>query len=360
LVAVEPGTGAVRALVGGTSYDNSQFNRAVQALRQPGSTFKPFVYLAAFTRGYIPSSTVEDAPVNFGGYRPQNYDMRYHGMVSFEQALAFSYNVPAVKVADMVGIDQVITTARLAGITSPLPPELSVALGSAEVTPLELTGAYATLAADGAYAEPHLISRVEDQKGQLIEQTQTRGTMVFPAEAVGALHRCLAGVVNYGTGGGARIGRPAAGKTGTTSENRDTWFAGYTPNLACVVWLGNDDNSRLAKSATGGQLAAPLWARFMRKAHARLPVEELKGAVEAAPDELASATEVASEAPLVAPSPEPTAPPSLEPSPLILEGTPLTDPVPDESASFSMPGDPSAAPSESSNVTSPEPVTSPG
>lgn len=351
LVAVEPGTGAVRALVGGTSYDSSQFNRAVQALRQPGSTFKPFVYLAAFSQGYLPGSTLEDAAVNFGGYRPQNYDMRYHGTVTFEKALAFSYNVPAVKVADMIGIDQVINTARLAGITSPLPAELSVALGSAEVTPLELAGAYATLGADGAYAEPHMIARVEDQKGQLIEQTQTRGTVVFAPEAVSALHRCLVGVVDYGTGAGAKIGRPAAGKTGTTSENRDTWFAGYTPDLACVVWLGNDDNSRLAKSATGGQLAAPLWARFMRKAHARLPVRGLTGAYGPAPDEAASGTPVATETTSPEPPVEPTAAPSEEPSPLTLEGAPLNEPLPEAPASVSPPEEPTppvptAAPSE--------------
>lgn len=339
LVAIEPGTGAVRALVGGTSYDSSQFNRAVQALRQPGSTFKPFVYLAAFNQGYLPSSTVEDAPVNFGGYRPQNYDLRYHGAVTYEKALAYSYNVPAVKIAEMIGIDQVINTARLAGITSPLRPELSVALGSAEVTPLELAGAYATLGADGAYAEPHLISKVEDQNGRVIERTQTRGTAVFTTDSVRYLHRCLVGVVDYGTGAGAKLGRPAAGKTGTTSENRDTWFAGYTPDLACVVWLGNDDNSRLARSATGGQLAAPLWARFMSKAHARLPVRELPGAYAADPDEVASNSRIASEAISPEPTIEPTDTPSSEPTPLTLQGAPLNDPVPEVPATLEFPPD---------------------
>lgn len=276
MVAIEPGTGAVRALVGGTSYDASQFNRATQAKRQPGSTFKPFVYLAAFAKGQSPGSSVADAPVDFGGYKPLNYDHRFHGVVSYERALAFSYNVPAVRVADSLGIDEVIRMAHTLGIQSGMPPELSVALGSAEVTPLELATAYATIAADGVYAEPHVISRVEDPNGQLIDQFPVTAAPVVPDSAVWALHKCLSAVVTYGTGAAANIGRPAGGKTGTTSENRDTWFAGYTPDLACVVWLGNDDNSRLASSATGGQLAAPLWARFMRTAHLNLPVRALR------------------------------------------------------------------------------------
>jgi 1A family penicillin-binding protein len=339
LVAVEPGTGAVRALVGGTSYDASQFNRAVQAHRQPGSTFKPFVYLTAFIKGFGPASVVEDAPTSFDGYKPQNYDHRYRGAVTYERALAFSYNIPAVRVAYQVGIDEVIKTARLAGITSPLPPELSVALGSAEVTPLELAGAYATLAADGTYAEPHLISRVEDQTGQLVEQTVTSGASVFPAAAVAALHRCLAGVVTYGTGAGANIGRPAGGKTGTTSENRDTWFAGYTPDLACVVWLGNDDNSRLGRTATGGQLAAPLWSRFMRAAHRGLPVRGLALAAGADPIATASASadpagSLPVEPALATPTPAAT---QEQPEAPVLQGSPLAEPLPTQEPALATP-----------------------
>ncbi|MEB3196635.1 MAG: PBP1A family penicillin-binding protein [Candidatus Sericytochromatia bacterium] len=362
LVAVEPGTGAIRALVGGTSYDASQFNRAVQALRQPGSTFKPFVYLTAFSKGYLPGSTVEDSPANFGGYRPQNYDHRFRGTVTFAQALAFSYNVPAVRVADMVGIQEVINTARLAGITSNMPPELSVALGSAEVTPLELAGAYATLGANGAYAEPHLIDRVEDQSGQLIEQTQARGTSVFADTAVAALHRCLSGVINFGTGAAAQFGRPAAGKTGTTSENRDTWFAGYTPDMACVVWLGNDDNSRLGGKATGGQLAAPLWSRFMRAAHRGLPVRGLPGANDPALDPNASAT-LDPQASLSLPTePAPVAPPSASGPPLqpALEGSPLAEPLPETEWSTPEPLPPSPPqpePTAVETVVPPAPAT---
>jgi 1A family penicillin-binding protein len=275
LVAIEPGTGAVRVLVGGTDFGTSQFNRATQAHRQPGSTFKPFVYLTAFSQGYGPYTTINDAPVSYGAYAPQNYDHRFHGQVTFERALAFSYNIPAVKVANTIGMGNVIQLAHAAGIKSTLPENLSVALGSAEVTPLELTAAYATFGADGVYAEPHLITRVEDKNGNIIDQFPVSAKPVVDAGAVSSLHRCLSGVVTYGSGAAANFGRPAGGKTGTTSENRDTWFAGYTPDLAAVVWLGNDDNSRLASSATGGQLAAPLWRQFMQTAHSGLPVRAL-------------------------------------------------------------------------------------
>jgi membrane peptidoglycan carboxypeptidase len=288
LVAIEPGTGAVRVLVGGTDFGASQFNRATQAHRQPGSTFKPFVYLTAFSQGYGPYTTINDSAVSFGNYAPQNYDHRYHGTVTFERALAFSYNIPAVKVANTIGMGNVIQMAHAAGIKSTLPENLSVALGSAEVTPLELTAAYATLAADGVYAEPYLITRVEDRNGNIIDQFPVSAKPVVDPGAVYSLHRCLSGVVTYGTGAAANFGRPAGGKTGTTSENRDTWFAGYTPDLAAVIWLGNDDNSRLSASATGGGLAAPLWRQFMSTAHAGLPVRPL---IKVAPVEQAPTTD---------------------------------------------------------------------
>lgn len=334
LVAIEPGTGAVRALVGGTSFDASQFNRATQARRQPGSTFKPFVYLTAFTKGHAPGSTVSDSPADFNGYKPLNYDHRFHGVVTYERALAFSYNVPAVRVADAMGIDEVIRMAHALGIQSPMPAELAVALGAAEVTPLELASAYATIAADGVFAEPHVITRVEDPNGQLVDQFPTNAAPVVPDQAVWALHKCLTGVVTYGTGAAANIGRPAGGKTGTTSENRDTWFAGYTPDLATVVWLGNDDNSRLASSATGGQLAAPLWARFMRAAHLDMPVRELRtyvgGGTDTLGDDDASAAPDASGAiadPTATGEVLPSGDPGVEITPAP-EGSPLDEPLP--------------------------------
>ena len=336
LVAIEPGTGAVRALVGGTSYDASQFNRATQAKRQPGSTFKPFVYLSAFAQGQSPATSVSDSPADFNGYRPLNYDHRFHGMVTYEKALAFSYNVPAVRVAEAVGIDEVIRMAHTLGIQSAMPAELAVALGAAEVTPLELATAYATLGADGVYAEPHVINRVEDQSGQLIDQFPVTAAPVVPDTAVWALHKCLTGVVTYGTGVAAAIGRAAGGKTGTTSENRDTWFAGYTPDLACVVWLGNDDNSRLASSATGGQLAAPLWARFMRTAHLTLPVRPLRtfsggtaGTLGGGEGASADPAATDAEAPVTDPSATPGAEdPDALVSPDVYLGEPLDEPLP--------------------------------
>ncbi|MDB5101382.1 MAG: penicillin-binding protein family [Cyanobacteria bacterium RYN_339] len=334
LVAIEPGTGAVRALVGGTNYDKSPFNRAVQAHRQPGSTFKPFVYLTAFTKGYGPYTTVADVPTNFGRYAPQNYDRTFRGVITFERAVASSVNVAAVKVANMVGIENVIKTAQACGIKSPLEPNLSLALGSAEVTPLELASAYATLGASGAYAEPHFVTRVEDHNGNLIDQFPVATQAAVPEEAVWALNTCLKAVVNYGSGTAANFGRPCAGKTGTTSDARDTWFAGYTPDLACVIWLGNDDNSKLAPSATGGALAAPLWAQFMKVAHAGLPVRDLKTSGSGVGSHLSSGQEsgTGGKTP-VNPDASPDAPtesasPALPvPSADGLEGHPLDEPI---------------------------------
>jgi membrane peptidoglycan carboxypeptidase len=346
LVAVEPGTGAVRALVGGTNYDASPFNRAVQAHRQPGSTFKPFVYLTAFTKGYGPYTTVADVPTNFGRYAPQNYDRTFRGVITFERAVASSVNVAAVKVANMVGIENVIKTAQACGIKSPLEPNLSLALGSAEVTPLELASAYATLGASGAYAEPHFVTRVEDHNGNLIDQFPVTTQAAVPEEAVRALNTCLKAVVNYGSGTAANFGRPCAGKTGTTSDARDTWFAGYTPDLACVIWLGNDDNSKLAPSATGGALAAPLWAQFMKVAHAGLPVRDLKTSGSGVGSHLSSGQETGSAKSSANPEdgaspevPSESATPALPvPSADGLEGRPLDEPIQLEPSPDENPG----------------------
>ncbi|HEY9722584.1 MAG TPA: PBP1A family penicillin-binding protein [Oscillatoriaceae cyanobacterium] len=328
LVAIEPGTGAVRALVGGTSYSESQFNRATQAHRQPGSTFKPFVYLTAFMQGYTPFSTVIDAPVRFGNYAPVNDERTFQGKVTFLKALTQSLNVPTVKVADQIGIDNVIRTAHAAGIKSDLPENLSVALGSAEVTPLELASAYATFAADGLYVEPHLIDRVEDKDGHVLEQFTPSTTKIADPVSVAELDECLQNVIYHGTGTAAWFGRPAAGKTGTTSGNRDTWFAGYTPDLACVVWLGNDDDSRLSPAAYGGVLAAPLWSRFMGFAHEGVPVHNLiKIALPSAPDATDSAepaSDTATSTAATDAAPVASAPANA------LQGQPLQEPLPSD------------------------------
>lgn len=323
LVAVEPGTGAVRALVGGVSYDQSPFNRAIQAHRQPGSTFKPFVYLTAFAKGYRTSQSIVDEPVRYGGYAPQNYDRRFHGAVSLERAVAFSYNIPAVKLGEALGMAAVVKMAHDLGIDSPMPEELAVTLGAAEVAPIELATAYATLGAEGLATRASLVERVTDGEGNEIERAAGGSVQVVAQSAVHALNRCLMAVINYGSGASARLDRPAAGKTGTTSDNRDTWFAGYTPDLACVVWLGNDDNSRLGGAFTGGVLAAPIWSRFMLAAHRGLPVRALptgEGGPGVALEEGASAEAAASaqvdvEASVEAPPGTPTELPSvLEPS----------------------------------------------
>lgn len=333
LVAIEPGTGAVRALVGGTNYSESQFNRAVQARRQPGSTFKPFVYLTAFMQGYTPFSTVMDAPVHFGSYAPVNDEHTFQGKVTFLKALTESLNVPTVKIANELGIQNVIRTAHEAGVKSPLPENLSVALGSAEVTPMELASAYATFAADGLYVEPHLIDRVEDKDGHVLEQFTPSPTKMSDPVSVAELDECLQNVIYHGTGTAAYFGRPAAGKTGTTTGNRDTWFAGYTPDLACVVWMGNDDDSRLSPAAYGGTLAAPLWGRFMAFAHEGVPIHNLiKVALPSEPD----ATDSAEPASGTASGTASSAAAATEAAPVAsapanaLHGQPLQEPLPSD------------------------------
>ncbi|MFP5502411.1 MAG: transglycosylase domain-containing protein [Candidatus Sericytochromatia bacterium] len=334
LVAVEPGTGAVLALVGGTNYDASQFNRATQAKRQPGSTFKPFVFLTAFQDGFDPAMPIQDEATTFGKYKPQNYDRRFRGEVTLEQALALSLNVPTVKVANTVGIDRVIQLAHRVGVKSEIAANLAVALGAAEVTPLELAAAYATFGAGGEYVEPLLVTRVEDSHGNLIDQFPITRHTAVDANAVAKLNQCLNAAIVRGTGGAANFGRPAAGKTGTTSENRDTWFAGYTPDLATVVWLGNDDNARLSRYATGGGLAAPLWRKFMVAAHQAKPVRPLpmpqRQAETPATGELplSGATGEATGLVEVAPEPTPTPEPVLEIGGEFFEGEPLPEPLP--------------------------------
>lgn len=281
LVAVDPRTHFVKAMVGGVDYNKSQYNRAIQALRQPGSAFKPFVYYAAFASGnYTPDSTVMDTPVSYpdgdGYYTPQNYDGGFYGAMSIRQALAQSRNIPAIRLGQEVGINRVIEVSRTLGIKSPMEPVTSLPLGSVDLTPYEMAGAYATFASGGWHSETTTIVQVTDSKGNVLLDNTPRPQLVLDPWAVAALNSTLQDVINRGTATSARIGRPAAGKTGTTSSERDIWFVGYVPQLSVAVWVGNDDYSPLGTGATGGGYVAPVWRNFMNRALDGVPVEYFK------------------------------------------------------------------------------------
>lgn len=276
LVAIDPRSGYVKTLVGGINYAESQFNRAFQAQRQVGSTFKPFVYLTAFENGKTLYDTVKDEPTSFGGYRPRNWDRRFHGDVTLLQALTMSMNVPTVKLAHMEGIYRVIQTAQKAGVKSPIAADLTSALGSSEMSLLELTGAYSTFANDGILVKPTVIARIVDHSGRVIYDHARSQERAFSTLSVRQLTTALKNVVAAGTGSRAQIGRPAAGKTGTTDQAYDTWFVGYVPQLVAGVWAGNDNPS--ATRGGGGTTCAPIWQKFMAYATRGLPVQDFPGA----------------------------------------------------------------------------------
>jgi 1A family penicillin-binding protein len=278
LVAVDPRTHFVKALVGGVGYDKSQFNRAIQSRRQPGSSFKPFVYYTAFASGkYTPYSTIDDSPITYrvpsGYYTPKNYGGSFSGLMSLRTALIQSANIPAVKLGKAVGLDKVIEICRSLGIKSPLEPVISLPLGSIGVTPLEMAGAYATFASNGWHSDPTIIVQVADSKGNLLLDNRPKPKLILNPWATASLSSVLTGVIAEGTGKSASIGRPAAGKTGTTSSERDVWFVGYVPQLATAVWIGNDNYQSLGRGVTGGSYAAPIWRSFMLKALAQEPVK---------------------------------------------------------------------------------------
>ncbi|GAB4327538.1 MAG: penicillin-binding protein 1A [Leptolyngbyaceae cyanobacterium] len=283
LVAVDPRTHFVKAMVGGVDYRKSQYNRAIQALRQPGSAFKPFVYYAAFASGkYSPDSTVDDSPVGYPDgyemYYPQNYDGSFSGPISIRQALAVSRNVPAVKLGQEVGLNKVIDICRTLGIRSPIEPVVSLPLGAVDLTPLEMAGAFATFASNGWYSETTFIVQVTDSSGNVLLDNTPKPQLVLDPWAAAALNSTLQSVIESGTATSAALDRPAAGKTGTTSSERDIWFVGYVPQLATAVWVGNDDYSPIGYGATGGTYVAPIWRNFMQRALQGVPVENFRPA----------------------------------------------------------------------------------
>ena len=270
--------GAIRALVGGTNYQKSQFNRAVYAKRQPGSSFKPFVFLAALERGMTPNTIRRDAPVRFGKWSPKNYTKRYYGDVTLTQALAFSLNTVAAQLAYEVGPAQVTRTARRLGITSALKSNPSIALGTSEVTPMEIAAAYVPFSNGGYGVVPHIVRKIRNEQGEVLYQRNGDGTgRLIRGDKISEINSMMAQVIYGGTGKRALLaGRPAGGKTGTTQGLRDAWFIGYTEALTTAVWVGNDNNSPM-KKVTGGSLPAEIWALVMEKQHQGLPIVKLPG-----------------------------------------------------------------------------------
>nr|WP_246776691.1 penicillin-binding protein 1A [Microvirga sp. VF16] len=264
-VAMQP-DGAVKALVGGRNYETSQFNRATAARRQPGSSFKPFVYLTAVEKGYTPDMVLEDGPVNYGGWAPKNYDRKYRGPIAMRDALALSLNTIAVKLNMEVGPKNVVQTAQRLGISSPLQANGSLALGTSEVTPLELVSAYAAFANGGIGVVPYVITQVKTTDGKLVYKRPNSGGLgrVIDPGVVAMMNEMMHNTFVIGTAQKAQVpGWSLAGKTGTTDDYKDAWFVGFSGNLVAGVWLGNDDGT-LTKRVTGGNLPTEVWHNFMQ------------------------------------------------------------------------------------------------
>ncbi|MBD3368253.1 MAG: PBP1A family penicillin-binding protein [Candidatus Eisenbacteria bacterium] len=295
LLAVDVRTGGILAMVGGRDYRDSQFNRATQAPRQPGSGFKPFVYTAAIDNGFSPADTLLDAPVLIPGagppivfdeldppvelptdWSPENYSREFHGTVRLRYALKRSINIPAIKLGLLVGPDVIADYARRMGITTPLHPVFSLPLGSGEVLLIDMVRAYGVLANQGVRLEPYAIERIEDRSGNVLETHAVRSREVLSAQTAYVVTSMMESVINSGTGWAARawgFRHPAAGKTGTTNDCTDAWFVGFTPNVICGVWGGFDDRSSMGPKMTGARVALPVWTEFMKTAHAGLPRE---------------------------------------------------------------------------------------
>ncbi|MBJ6798974.1 penicillin-binding protein 1A [Geomonas propionica] len=326
LIALDPMTGGVRAMVGGYDYKKSQFNRAMQAKRNPGSAFKPIIYAAALEHGMTTASIIDDSQVEYesGGdkaWKPKNYDNVYRGPVTMREALTNSINVVSVKILEQIGVGSAIEYAKKLGITSPLASNLTLALGSSSVTPMELTSAYAVFASGGYRTTPYFVTKVLDRDGNVLEEVQEPKVPVFgqmsnaaaadtaaegegegedakvppavpqpgqpvlteatggvipviPPETAFIMTNLMESVVTSGTGGRARaLGRPVAGKTGTTNDMKDAWFVGYVPQLVAGVWVGYDQERSLGAGGSGGQAAAPIWTEFMQRAVAGMPVK---------------------------------------------------------------------------------------
>lgn len=288
IIVLRPQTGEIKAMVGGRNYQKSQFNRVFQAKRQPGSIFKPFVYLAALMYGgqsgvrYTPDTVINDSQFTWSydgqEWQPSNYNNEYFGAVTFRRALESSLNSATGRVAQDVGIRRVRELAHRLGIQSPLPAVPSLSLGSAEVTPLEVAVAFSTLANNGVRTRPLAVKQVMDQNTKVLEKRDVRVEQVVAPQLANAMNQLLKGVLDYGTAASARrlgFTRPAAGKTGTTNDYKDAWFVGYTPDLLAVVWVGFDGQSKL--NLSGSEAALPIWTEFMKAATANMAVTDFVG-----------------------------------------------------------------------------------
>ncbi len=281
LVAIDPSSGAVKAMVGGYDFKKSQFNRSIQAKRNAGSAFKPIIYAAALDKGLTPATIIEDAPVEYpdgagGLWKPQNYDHEFRGSVTMREALTYSINIVSVKIMEQIGAPYAAEYAKKLGFTSPIPANLALALGAASVSPFEMTSAYAVFANKGVLTPQYYITRVTDTDGTTLETTPPPVPVpVISPETAYVITNLMQSVVSSGTGHRASIiGRPVAGKTGTTNGAKDAWFVGYIPQLVTGVWVGYDQERSLGAGGSGGQAAAPIWGDFMQKAILSLPVED--------------------------------------------------------------------------------------
>jgi penicillin-binding protein 1A len=273
LMAIDNATGGIKAMVGGRDFSESKFDRATQALRQVGSSFKPYVYTTAIDRGASPNDTILDEPVTFetgsGPYSPHNYDEKFEGVITLRRALAQSRNIPALKLANKVGIKSVIEYAERFGITAKLPPYLPVALGSAEITLIEQTSAYSVFPNDGVRVTPRYITKVTDYEGRVLEEDYPEVKDVISARTARIMTSMLREVVLHGTGvAAAKMPFPVAGKTGTTNDFTDAWFVGFSPTMTCGVWIGFDEKRSLGAKETGAHAALPIWMNFINTAMA--------------------------------------------------------------------------------------------
>ncbi len=281
LIALDPQTGYTLAMVGGRDFSASQFNRATQARRQAGSAFKPIVYAAALDKGFTPATIIVDEPFSYVDvpgkepWQPQNFDREFWGPITFRKALTFSRNVATVKIAQSIGVDYLIYYGKNLGIKSKLEPNLSLALGSANVTLLELTSAFGVFAAQGYRAEPLLITKIVDRDGNILEEIEPSAIEVISSQTAYLITNLMQSVIQEGTGQRAKaLGRPAAGKTGTTNDTRDAWFVGFIPHLLVAgAWMGYDIEKPLGSHETGAVAALPIWLEFMKEAVAEKPVE---------------------------------------------------------------------------------------
>ena len=281
LVALEPQSGFILAMVGGRDFIASQFNRATQAKRQAGSAFKPIVYAAALDKGFTPATIIVDEPIAYQDvpgkepWEPKNFDREFWGPVTMRKALTFSRNIPTVKIAQAIGLDYLIQYGKTLGIKSKLEPNLSLALGSANISLLELTSAFGVFAAHGYRAEPTLITQICDKDGNILEETEPSAIEVISPQTAYMISSMMQSVIQEGTGQRAKaLGRPAAGKTGTTNDYRDAWFIGFIPNnLVAGAWIGYDIEKPLGTYETGAVAALPIWLEFMKEATAKKPIE---------------------------------------------------------------------------------------